>query len=60
MEKLFNTISMIFGIVGGLLVNFLGGWDGLAILLVAFIVLDYLTGILKAIYNKKLSSEIRY
>lgn len=58
MEKLFNTISMIFGVVGGLIVNFLGGWDGLATLLVSFMVLDYITGILKAIYNKKLSSEI--
>jgi toxin secretion/phage lysis holin len=58
MEKLFNTISMIFGVVGGLIVNFLGGWDGLAILLISFMVLDYITGILKAIYNKKLSSEI--
>lgn len=58
MEKLFNTASLIFGIIGGAIVSFLGGWDGLAITLIAFMGLDYITGILKAIYNKKLSSEI--
>lgn len=58
MEKLFNSFSMAVGTIGGLIVSFLGGWDGLAIVLVAFIVLDYFTGILKAIYTKHLSSEI--
>lgn len=56
MEKMFNSISIAFGVIGGLIVNFLGGWDGLAITLVSFIVLDWITGLLKAIYNKNLSS----
>lgn len=58
MEKLFNDISIAFGVVGGIIVSFLGGWDGLAITLVTLIGLDYITGVLKAIYNKELSSEI--
>lgn len=58
MEKLFNNISMIFGLIGGAIVSFLGGWDGIAITLVTLIILDYITGVLKAIYNKELSSEI--
>lgn len=56
MEKMFNSISVVFGVIGGLIVSFLGGWDGLAITLVSFIVLDWITGLLKAIYNKNLSS----
>lgn len=56
MEKMFNSISVAFGVIGGLVVSFLGGWDGLAITLVSFIVLDWITGLLKAIYNKNLSS----
>ena len=56
MEKMFNGISIAFGVIGGLIVSFLGGWDGLAITLVSFIVLDWIIGLLKAIYNKNLSS----
>lgn len=56
MEKMFNSVSVAFGVIGGLIVSFLGGWDGLAITLVSFIVLDWITGLLKAIYNKNLSS----
>lgn len=58
MDKLFNSISIGFGVIGGLIVSFLGGWDGLAITLVSLMSLDYITGVLKAIYNKELSSEI--
>ena len=53
-----NIINFITGTLATALVYFLGGWDiALQILLIA-IVLDYLTGIFKAIYNKKLNSEI--
>lgn len=58
MEKLFNSISMFFGVIGGAIASFLGGWDGIAITLITLIILDYVTGVLKAIYNKELSSEI--
>lgn len=58
MEKIFNSFSMVFGAIGGLIVSFLGGWDGLAVTLVTLIALDYITGVLKAIYSKELSSEI--
>lgn len=58
MDKLFNSISIYLGIIGGVIVSFLGGWDGLIITLVTLIILDYTTGVLKAIYSKELSSEI--
>ena len=58
MEKLFNAISVLFGIIGGLFVSFLGGWDGLIATLVGLALTDYITGVLKAIHNRELSSEI--
>jgi toxin secretion/phage lysis holin len=55
--KLFNEVSIVGGVVGGFLCSFLGGYDLILKSLIAIIILDYITGILKAIYNKKLSSQ---
>lgn len=60
MEKLFNWISIIGGTIGGILISFLGGMDKLLVALLIFVILDYVTGLLKSIYNKKLSSEIGF
>lgn len=60
MEKYFNTVSIITGIIGGFLCKHLGGFDMLLGVIITLVTLDYLTGILKAIYNKQLSSEIGY
>ena len=60
MNKYFNDISIVFGLVGGFACNFLGSWDLLLKSIVILMVLDYVTGLLKAIYNKKLSSEIGF
>lgn len=59
-EKLFNSISIVGGIAGGIVCSWLGGWDVILRALVVLVVLDYVTGVLKAIYNKKLSSEIGF
>lgn len=60
MEKIFNGISVIGGTLGGLAVSFFGGMDKIMWALLILIVLDYITGLLKAIYNKELSSEIGF
>ena len=60
MEKYFNAVSIIIGINGGFICKHLGGFDMLLGVIITLVVLDYLTGILKAIYNKKLSSEVGY
>ena len=60
MEKIFNWISIVAGLVGGIIANALGGFDGIMIALISVVVLDYLTGVVKAIYTKKLSSEIGF
>ena len=43
---------------GGGLGWFLGGWDGFIYALVGFVTVDYVTGILRAVVEKKLSSQI--
>lgn len=60
MEKLFNWISVAFGIVGGFLSYWLGGWDVLLKTIVFLAVVDYITGLIKGIYLKQLSSEIGF
>lgn len=57
MDKLFNQISIIFGVVGGVLSYWVGGWDILLKTIVFLAVVDYITGIIKGIYLKELSSE---
>lgn len=58
--EIFNKCAVILGIVGGVISSFLGGWDNLIIALITMIVLDYVTGVIKAVYTKHLSSEIGY
>ncbi|MFR1886320.1 MULTISPECIES: phage holin family protein [Blautia] len=60
MDKLFNWISVAGGVIGGFLAYWLGGWDVLLKTIVFLAVLDYITGCIKAIYNKLLSSEIGF
>ena len=51
MREFWNTIQLIFTAVGGWLGWFLGGSDGL---------LDYITGVMCAISDKKLSSAVGF
>ena len=60
MDKLFNWISIVFGFIGGFLTYWLGGWDILIKTIVFLAVIDYITGIIKAVYLKELSSEIGF
>lgn len=60
MEKLFNWISVFCGLIGGGLTYWLGGWDVLLKTIVFLAVVDYITGCIKGIYTKQLSSEIGF
>lgn len=60
MKELWNTAQLIFAAIGGWLGYFLGGCDGLLIALVAFVVIDYITGVMCAIADKDLSSEVGF
>lgn len=60
MKEFWNTIQLIFTAVGGWLGYFLGGCDGLLIALVVFAVVDYITGVMCAVADKELSSEVGF
>ena len=58
--KTWQYIQAIFTALGGWLGWFLGGCDGLIYALIAFVVIDYITGLMCAVVNKQLSSEIGF
>lgn len=60
MKEFWNTIQLIFTAVGGWLGYFLGGCAGLLYALIAFVVIDYITGVMCAINDKTLSSEVGF
>lgn len=60
MKEFWNTIQLIFSAVGGWLGYFLGGCDGLLYALIAFVVIDYITGVMCAIINRELSSAVGF
>lgn len=60
MKEFWNVIQLVFTAIGGWLGYFLGGCDGLLYALLAFVVLDYITGVMCAISDKKLSSSVGF
>ena len=53
-------IQMAVAAIGGWLGYFLGGMDGLMIALIVFMALDYITGLMCAVIDKKLSSAVGF
>lgn len=60
MKEFWNTVQMVFAAIGGWLGYFLGGCDGLLYALIAFVVIDYITGVMCAVADKKLSSAVGF
>ena len=60
MKEFWNSIQMVFTVVGGWLGWFLGGCDGLVYALVVFAVLDYITGLMCAVADQMLSSAVGF
>ena len=60
MKQIWNGIQVAFTALGGFLGWFLGGVDGFLYALIAFVVIDYITGVLCAISDKNLSSEVGF
>ncbi|MCR4719713.1 MAG: phage holin family protein [Firmicutes bacterium] len=60
MKELWNNIQFAIAGLGGWLGWFLGGCDGLLYALLAFVAIDYITGVMCAIVDKKLSSEVGF
>ena len=60
MKEFWNSIQAIFTVLEGWLVYFLGGGDGLIFALLVFVVIDYITGVMYAVADKKLSSDVGF
>lgn len=60
MKEFWSVIQLIIAAIGGWLGWFLGGCDGLLYALIAFAVVDYLTGIMCAIVDRTLSSTVGF
>ncbi len=59
-DLVWAKLQMAFTAIGGWLGYFVGGVDGLMTALIIFMVIDYVTGIMCAIVDKKLSSEVGF
>lgn len=59
-ELIWTKVQMVATLIGGWLGYFLGGLDGLLIALIIFMVLDYITGLMCAVIDKKLSSAVGF
>ena len=60
MKTVWNTIQIAFTALGGFLGWFLGGVDGFLYALIAFTVIDYITGVMCAVTDKNLSSSVGF
>ena len=60
MKEFWNGIQLVFAVIGGWLGWFLGECDGLMYALIAFVIADYVTGVMCAVSDKQLSSEVGF
>ena len=60
MKEFWNMTQVVIAGIGGWLGWFLGGGDGLLYALIAFVVIDYITGVMCAVVDKNLSSEVGF
>lgn len=54
----FNVYSTLFAFVSGVLSYVFGGWTALLVMLIVLTCIDFVTGGIKSVYNKKLSSAV--
>lgn len=60
MKEIWSWTQAAIAAFGGSLGYFLGGFDGFLYALLAFVVIDYTTGMMCAVLDKKLSSQIGF
>lgn len=60
MRSIWTGIQIAFSAIGGFIGWLLGGFDGFLYALIAFAVNDYITGVMCAISDKRLSSEVGF
>lgn len=60
MDRFTEFFKLVFGGIVTAVSGFLGGMDGIMYALIAFITIDYITGVAVAVKQKKLSSEVGF
>jgi len=60
MKVIWHWVQTGLAAAGGFLGWFLGGMDGFMYALIAFVVIDYITGVMRGIVDKTLSSEVGF
>ena len=60
MKTIWTGIQIAFSALGGFIGWFLGGVDGFLYALIAFAVIDYITGVMCAVSDKKLDSKVGF
>ena len=60
MKEIWTWIQLALTAVGGAIGWFFGGMDGLIYALLVFVIADYITGVMCAITDKNLSSEVGF
>jgi len=59
-DLVWAKLQMAFAVIGGWLGFFLGGLDGMLLALIIVVALDYITGLMCAVADKQLSSEVGF
>jgi toxin secretion/phage lysis holin len=59
-NQIFTTIKGVFALCGSVLAIFFGGWDKALYTLMILILFDYVTGVIRAVYARKISSSIGF
>ena len=60
MKNVITTVQVVLAAIGGALGWFIGGMDGFMYALIAFVIADYLTGVMVAVLERKLSSDVGF
>ncbi len=60
MKQIWSVIQVAFAALGGVFGWFMGGLDGFLYALIAFVAVDYITGVLSAIERGTLSSTVGF
>ncbi len=60
MKEFWTSVQVIFTGLGGWIGYYLGGCDGILYALIAFVVTDYITGVMCAAADHKLSSNVGF
>lgn len=60
MREIVNGLQVIVTVLGAFVGGLIGGLDSLAYALVLFVAVDYITGIMAGVVEKKISSEVGF